>query len=165
MKSAGTMTAVETNIFLLTQRRHKNTTGFFAILSELVTQLAFRGLPACHLVSFDKAKHRTKFREGTLLLVMIMLDSSYFPLYLSCGPSEKLTQSTRSHFSLHKQDTGQLSHWNNFYSHNQFVSDSKNWARNAMRNPFPLPGGLGRIWPEGGEKWTGAVGQYRLSIL
>ena len=50
-------------------------------------------------------------------------------------------------------------------THNQYVSDSKNWPEMQWENPFPLPADLGRIWPEGGEKWIGAVGQYRPSIL
>lgn len=92
-------------------------------------------MPPCFL---DKAKHRTKFREGTLLLVMIMLDSSYFPLYLSCGPSEKINTVHTFSFFLSTNKTLDSCHTGITSTHNQFVSDSKNWARNAMRKPIPI---------------------------
>lgn len=47
-------------------------------------------------------------------------------------------------------------------THNQFVSDSNNWAEMQWESPSPLPRGLGQMWPEGGKQWTGIVGCYRV---
>lgn len=60
-------------------------------------------MPPCFL---DKVEPSTKLRVGTLLIVMIMLDLSCFPLSLSCGPSAKGTQATCSHFL-----SPQTRHW------------------------------------------------------
>lgn len=70
-------------------------------------------MPPCFL---DEAEHRTKFGVGTLQIVMITMlgPTIFFSLY----PVAHQKKAHHQHvliFSLHKQDTGQLSGWNDFY--------------------------------------------------
>lgn len=90
---------------LLMQRRHGNTVGFSAILSELVTKFISED---CRLPLYflNKAKCSAQLRVGTFLIVITMLCPSCLLHFLSCGPSEKRTQSMCSYFL-----SPQTRHW------------------------------------------------------